>query len=312
MHASRRVPTLILAASLVMATGCTVEDDSAPEDSPESGIVEEVESPVHGIRVAEGYWSGMPMTAEVFLAPDNREGWTFAWRVGGGTLSGSGREVTWTTPLADSCWIESTIQRAGLAYLSRRWIPLRNDTLTFHLEQVDDVPSIGDVRVEAVCNRPFPEGASIVWGEDAGADLAGSPTLKHWAVCARGPHRIWAVATLGEYVAADELVVVVPNAAPELVTGGNWEGPSPLGSEVQDLIRAGDANRDSLHLELLDLDGLELVDSTWIVHGHESDFLGHWSLTLRHTDGLPGQREVRFRVGDGLAWTPGNLWFSFQ
>lgn len=312
MAASRSFPCACLAFTLVLLTGCAGGDGSAPDDELDPGLVVEVDSPVHDIRLMEGDWSGIPTLVEVFLAPDDREGWTYSWRVGGGSVSGTGREITWTTPLADSCWIESTIQRDGLTYLCRRWIPLRNDPLTFHLEQVAPVPTVGDVVVEAVCNRPMPESASVVWGEDAGADLTGSPTLKHWAVCARGPHRIWAVATLGEQVASDELVVVVPNAAPELVTGGNWEGPSPLGGEVQDFIRAGDANRDSLHLELLDLDGLELVDATWVVHEHVSDFLGHWVLTLRHTDGLPGQREVRFRVGDGLATVEGLLGFTFE
>jgi len=87
---------------LLLLFGCAVDEDAPPEDT--TPVVEEVLSPVHDIRVAEwDLWSGMATTAEVFLAPENREGWTFSWRVGGGEIVGSGREVVWTTPLADSC-----------------------------------------------------------------------------------------------------------------------------------------------------------------------------------------------------------------
>ena len=312
MDSFRLPTTLVLAIPLFLATGCAVEDDPAPEDSPGPGIVEEVDSPVHDIRVAEGDWSGMPTTAEVFLAPDNREGWTFSWRVGGGAIDGSGREVVWTTPLADSCWIESTIRRDGEEHLSRHWIHLRNETPTLRLEAGGEVLAPGSVGVEAIVNRPLPGVAHLLWGDDLGTPSSGSATHRHWEVCARGTHRVWATLVLGPWVLTDTLAVEVANVPPDHVAGSFWEGPAPLGGVVVDRIRVSDRNGDPLVLELVDLAGLEFVDTTWVAHDSSSEFQGHWDLTLRHVDGQPGLRELRFRVGDGLAWTPGNLWFAFE
>lgn len=202
------------------------------------------------------------------------------------------------------------MRRGDSEYICSRWIALRNDSRTLQLVPRD--VQAGAVEVEALCNRPLPEQASCRWGEDAGVKVSG--TIRHglWEVCARGPHRVWAALELAGRVARDTLTVVVPNEAPELVVGGYWEGSAPLGGEVQDFIRAKDWNLDSLDLELLDLDGLEFVDATWVVHDWVSEFQGHWLLTLRHTDGQPGLHEVRFRVGDGLAYKESNLYFVFE
>lgn len=86
---------------LLLTLGCSL-DESAP--AGEAHLPPgELDSPIHDIRLAEwNLWSGRPTPVELFLPGDDRQGWSCEWRIGGGRLAGAGRQVVWTTPLADS------------------------------------------------------------------------------------------------------------------------------------------------------------------------------------------------------------------
>ncbi len=296
---------------VLLALGCSLNESTPTSDS--SLPPGELESPIHDIRLAEwNLWSGMPTPVEVFLPVDDRDGWTYEWCAGGDQLDGAGREVVWTTPLADSAWIESTLRRGDSEYICRRWFALRNDSLTLRLELAPMGVQVGAVEVEARFNRPLPDTARCVWGEDPGAHLSGTSTRCLWEVSARGSHRVWAAVELAGRVVADTLEIEIPNYTPQLGPGfgDNW-GPYPYGSVFEDWIRVDDLNEDVLRLELLELDGLELLDSTW--RSNDTwDYQGSWHLLLRDTGTEPSQRTLQFRVGDGELWCPGTLVYQFE
>jgi hypothetical protein len=287
---------LLLLAIPLGLTGCAGEDSTSRDESP---LVEEQDSPIHDIRMAEwGVWSGTDVAVEAFL-PEDRDGWTFEWRVGNGRISGVGREVVWTTPLADSSWIESTLHRGPEEYTCRRWLGLLNDPPTLDLQLAGgEMPGV--IQVRAVVNRPLPASASWGWATDSPYPLSGIPSAMNWELHGHGEWRIWAAVRLGGREARDTLSVIVPNIAPEFgpAMGENW-GPYPCGSVFEDWIRVDDVNDDGLSLELVELDGLELLDSSWTASQQPECFQGSWKLTLRDTGTGSGPRRVLARISDG-------------
>lgn len=297
---SLRLPPLLLLAAL---SGCSQDSAST---IPADDFLVDVESPLHDIRAGSiETWANSDEPCAAVLMTQDQAGWSYAWRVGGGAIqdAANAAAITWRTPLDTLSWVELTIHRGDESYLCRRWMTLRLEPLSVSLQAEDVAPGAVSLDCGIVTSPRSP--LTLHWGADEGQvhdeQVGFSAT---WDARTAGSHRVWLAVDDGLRQAADTLEVTMSNVAPEFGPGSAELGADwPCGALLDVYFKGADANRDSLTLDVLSLDGLVLEGMSQHA-AHPSMFVEYqtyWVLALRDVGEGAGWRSVFLRLSDGSA-----------
>jgi len=289
---------LLLFASLALLSGCG--GGGGPAAVPVEFMVD-VDSPIHDIRLDEfGLvpWAWSDETFSIMPLTQDREGWSYSWRVGGGKILGGAyaSTVVWRTPLDTLSWIEATLSRNGESHLCRRWM-----ALSVELQIQDGWQEVGTEVVGARVSGSRRAPSTWHWGIDAGRVAAGENA--HIAYCSMmpaGSRRVWLTVDDGLRQASDTLSVLAGDFAPRFWLGESYLGTWPCGQATLLVLHASDLNGDSLGLETLLLPGLRL-DSLQVQREPDHPvYQFTWRLHLRDTGRGPGPRSLRLWLTDGM------------
>ena len=299
-------PSLWLLPLLLLAALSSCSHDSA-STIPADEFMVDVESPVHDVRCMYSSvpWAVSDETFSVMYLGDDRTGWHFSWRVGSGEiLSGAtAGTMVWRTSADTLSWVESTLSRGRETHVCRRWTALRLEPLSVGLQPESVAPGWTVINSEITASPRAP--LTRIWGVDVGeiqVEEDGQRVV--WDVRTTGVHRVWLQVDDGLRQAADTLEVTVPNVAPEFGPGSAELGADwPCGALLDVFFKGVDANRDSLTLDVLSLDGLVLEGMSQHA-AHPSMFVEYqtyWVLALRDVGEGAGWRSIFLQLSDGSA-----------